>query len=656
MMSDDGSTGDVNESSTSADERSIGSYVVVARRYRPRSFETLVGQGQIAQALINAIQTDRVGHAYLFTGTRGVGKTSMARIFAKALNAPNGPTPHPDPDSDVCLSIDAGEDVDVLEIDGASNRGIDEIRQLRSNANVRPSRSRYKIYIIDEVHMLTTAAFNALLKTLEEPPRHVKFIFCTTDPQKIPITVLSRCQRFDFAPIDADSIVQRLKEITESEQRKAEPEALRLLARRAEGSMRDSQSLLEQLLAYCEGTISIAHVHEMLGTATSGILMQITQALSERDAALALQCLDKALAQGVDCGQLAEQLLGFFRDLASAMVGCGPELLRYAESAAHPELLEVGNHLGLQSLLAAWQILDHCVSRLRQSMQPRIVLEMALVRIGCLDQLDQLDQIIEALQSPDDGARRTGRPAPTSEKKKPAPRLDPLAAARTKPTDDGRSHRSDVTRNQVGSEPSGERSSEPASDRDGSAVRAASEPQTRPLPKDEPEASAREAGRAERGSEECPGDRSPPVDQGAEPPMSGRLHTRDAERAWKQVLEQLGDMTADYASGYDHLEAPSADRLVVAFPPTYTLHMEACERPDRKAVLEQRLSEVMGRSMTIELTVMEADSAGQDVPAPSTFQQKKARESHAMVRQAVELFDAEVMRVDLPARQKQESR
>ena len=180
-------------------------YVVVARRYRPQSFADLVGQGQVSQALSNAINTHRVGHAYLFTGARGVGKTSTARIFAKALNCVEGPTPTPCNVCDICLGVAQGGDVDVLEIDGASNRGIEEIRQLRANINVRPSRARFKIYIIDEVHMLTTAAFNALLKTLEEPPEHVKFIFCTTDPEKIPITVLSRCQRFDFPPVAAES-------------------------------------------------------------------------------------------------------------------------------------------------------------------------------------------------------------------------------------------------------------------------------------------------------------------------------------------------------------------------------------------------------------------------------------------------------------------
>src|SRR5688572_2548889 len=264
------------------DSQRASEYVVVARRYRPQDFGQLVGQSQVSQALANAIATNRVGHAYLFTGARGVGKTSTARIFAKALNCVNGPTITPCGQCDICEGIASGGDVDVLEIDGASNRGIDEIRQLRSNVNIRPSRARFKIYIIDEVHMLTNQAFNALLKTLEEPPEHVKFIFCTTEADKIPITVLSRCQRFDFAPLQSQAIVERLAHICSQEGVSAEPAALQILARRANGSMRDSQSLLEQLLSFSGKALTAADVHRLLGTAQAGRLSAIAGALANR--------------------------------------------------------------------------------------------------------------------------------------------------------------------------------------------------------------------------------------------------------------------------------------------------------------------------------------------------------------------------------------
>ncbi len=236
-------------------------YTVLARRYRPQTFGDVVGQSHVAQALQNAIRKGRVAHAYLFTGARGVGKTSMARILAKALNCQNIKEGDPCHECDICLGIAAGNDVDVLEIDGASNRGIDDIRALRANVNIKSMRTEYKLYIIDEVHMLTKEAFNALLKTLEEPPPKVKFVFCTTEPNKVPDTILSRCQRFDFASVETANIAKRLAQIAESEGANVAPEAIDLIARRATGSMRDSQSLFDQLLAFGGDEIVAEDVH-----------------------------------------------------------------------------------------------------------------------------------------------------------------------------------------------------------------------------------------------------------------------------------------------------------------------------------------------------------------------------------------------------------
>jgi DNA polymerase-3 subunit gamma/tau len=375
-----------------------GQYVVVARRYRPQDFGQLVGQSQVAQALANAITTNRVGHAYLFTGARGVGKTSTARIFAKALNCVRGPTTEPCGECDICQGIASGDDVDVIEIDGASNRGIDEIRQLRSNVNVRPSRARFKIYIIDEVHMLTNQAFNALLKTLEEPPPHVKFIFCTTEADKIPITVLSRCQRFDFAPIEMRSIVERLAHICTSEGVTAEPEALHTIARRAAGSMRDSQSLLEQLLSFGGQQITVADIHSLLGTANNSRLRAIVQCIARRDAAGALAEIEAAASEGVDLGALTEQLLGYFRDCLAALVGCSPELMLHTAPSDHAEIKQLGESLGLETLLAMAQILDHTLTRLRQSTHVRTLVEVALVRLCKLEDLDALPELVAVLR------------------------------------------------------------------------------------------------------------------------------------------------------------------------------------------------------------------------------------------------------------------
>jgi len=373
-------------------------YLVVARRYRPQTFDELVGQEHVAKALSNAISTHRVGHAYLFTGARGVGKTSAARILAKALNCPTGPTPTPCNRCDVCAAISAGEDVDVLEIDGASNRGIDEIRQLRQNVNVRPSRERFKIYIIDEVHMLTREAFNALLKTLEEPPEHVKFIFCTTEPTKIPVTILSRCQRFDFAGIQTEAIVKRLAQIVESEKVTAEPEALQLLARRAAGSMRDSQSLLEQLLAFAPERITVADVNAMLGIADTERLLRLVRHLAEQNVAETLREFDAALREGVDAGLLVEQLLGFYRDIMVSAVGCSAGMLLHATPDQWKDVADLGARLGVENVLAVMQILDQTLTRLRYSTQARILAELALVRIATMGDVVELANLVAQLQ------------------------------------------------------------------------------------------------------------------------------------------------------------------------------------------------------------------------------------------------------------------
>ncbi|MCG8448440.1 MAG: DNA polymerase III subunit gamma/tau, partial [Pirellulales bacterium] len=369
-------------------------YVVVARRYRPQTFEELIGQQHVSQALTRAIANERVGHAYLFTGARGVGKTSAARILAKALNCAQGTSPTPCNACELCQSVSTGDDVDVLEIDGASNRGIDEIRQLRQNVAVRPSRARFKIYIIDEVHMLTKEAFNALLKTLEEPPEHVKFIFATTEPNKIPVTILSRCQRYDFAGIEATEIQTRLKQIAECEGVTVEDDAVQILAMRAAGSMRDSQSLLEQLLSTGADSITAANVTAMLGIAPAARLSRLISPLVERNAAEALTEFAAAISEGAEVSQLVDQLLGYFRDGMTQAVGCDPARMLYALPGQREEVGRIAEKLGVQTLLAIVQVLDQTAARMRVSTHTRTLAEMALVRICHLENLDELAALI----------------------------------------------------------------------------------------------------------------------------------------------------------------------------------------------------------------------------------------------------------------------
>ncbi|HEY6563165.1 MAG TPA: DNA polymerase III subunit gamma/tau, partial [Pirellulaceae bacterium] len=369
-------------------------YEVVARRYRPQAFESLVGQDPILRTLRNAIESNRVGHAYLFTGSRGVGKTSAARIFAKCLNCEQGLSPRPCNACESCIAVSTGDDIDVLEIDGASNRGIDEIRQLRANIGVRPSRSRFKIYIIDEVHMLSRDAFNALLKTLEEPPPHVKFIFCTTDVEKVPITVLSRCQRFDFAPIRTELIAQQLAVIAEREGVEADPDALWLLARRAEGSLRDSQSLLEQVLSSTSERITESTIHQLLGTARHQQVHDLVEALVHRNAGQAIACVDQAIHDGVEVGQLCEQLLTLLRDVMVAAVDGSSELLLSARAESLSDLKAWSDRWGLATVLSSLQILEQTLSRMRMSMHRRALLEIAIVQIANLENLAELIQLL----------------------------------------------------------------------------------------------------------------------------------------------------------------------------------------------------------------------------------------------------------------------
>jgi DNA polymerase-3 subunit gamma/tau len=401
-------------------------YQVVARRYRPQRFADLVGQEHVARGLSGAIESGRIGHAYLFTGARGVGKTSAARIYAKALNCETGPAAEPCNACDACLAITAGQDVDVVEIDAASNRGIDEIRQLRQNVAVRPARGRFKVYIIDEVHMLTREAFNALLKTLEEPPGHVKFVFCTTEPEKLPITILSRCQRFDFVTVDAPAIARRLAQIVEAEGGDVSAAALELIARRAAGSMRDSQSLLEQLLGSAIGPIGVDDVHAVIGTGSEERIGELLAAVAARDAARALAALDLALAGGADAGGVMEQLLAALRDCLLASVGCPAEMLA-GSNGLGIEVAATGRDLGTATVLAMLQILDQALGRMRTSGHAAVLAEMAVVRLATLEDLESLAAAIDRVAA---GTPPAAQPAATPREKKTADLTpEPVAAA-----------------------------------------------------------------------------------------------------------------------------------------------------------------------------------------------------------------------------------
>ncbi|HTU23197.1 MAG TPA: DNA polymerase III subunit gamma/tau [Gemmataceae bacterium] len=386
-----------NKPTPEGNEPAPEGYTVLARRYRPQTFTDIIGQEPVARALANALKSNRVAHAYLFTGARGVGKTSTARILAKALNCEKGPTATPCGECDMCRNIATGEDVDVLEIDGASNNGIENIRELRSNVQYMPQRARFKIYIIDEVHMLSKPAFNALLKTLEEPPPHVKFIFATTEVEKVPITILSRCQRFDFAGIPVPRIAEQLRTIVAREGMQADDEALELVARRAGGSMRDAQSLLDQLLAFGGERLTVDQVHALLGTAGDERILAVAEAVLTHDVTRALDLLDEAVVTGLQLGELLDQMIAYWRDLM--VVHCaGTEGRDLSVPSRHRETLaRQAKALNLDAILAGLDILSATKAQLKNSNHGRTLVEMALIRLGRLENLVALPHLVRVL-------------------------------------------------------------------------------------------------------------------------------------------------------------------------------------------------------------------------------------------------------------------
>jgi len=409
-------------------------YTVLARRFRPQAFGDVVGQEHVARALQNAIRAGRVAHAYMFTGARGVGKTSTARILAKALNCPSAKDGVPCNQCEICDGISAGNDVDVLEIDGASNRGIDDIRSLRANVGVRSMRTQYKVYIIDEVHMLTKEAFNALLKTLEEPPPNVKFVFCTTEPNKVPDTILSRCQRFDFSSINDQSIADRLREIAAAEGFEVSEDALELVARRARGSMRDSQSLFDQLLAFSDGTVSADDVHRMLGTAGDERLVDLFSAIVEHRPGEVLAQLDASFATGVQPGELMDQAIGYVRDLMVTLSG-GESVPLCSVATRHREILmKQATRMSMHSVMAAFQILSDGKNHMFRSTFARTVLEMAMVQVSLLENLSAISDLLSG-RLPTLPEIPAGLPSPTAASTAPVtavPAATPVAPAASK--------------------------------------------------------------------------------------------------------------------------------------------------------------------------------------------------------------------------------
>jgi DNA polymerase-3 subunit gamma/tau len=531
----------------------------------------------------------------------------------------------------VCQNIAAGSDVDVIEIDGASNRGIDEIRTLRANVNVKPMRSRYKIYIIDEVHMLTKEAFNALLKTLEEPPANVKFIFCTTDPQKVPDTILSRCQRFDFGTIATATIGQRLAEIAAIEGVEVDPKAVQLVARRAAGSMRDSQSLFDQLLAFGGKTIGAADVHRLLGTAPDERLVDLGQALVGRECSRVLELLEGALQSGVQISELTDQLLAFFRDLMVLACGAGEAPFLSVSDDQRSRLARQAASAGLQTVLAALQILAEAKQRMKGTTYSRVLLELALIRIATLDQLDDLAELVARFRQ---GPGGLGGPAAPSAARGRA------ESESMKPASLGGAAPGSVGRKEIiGGRPS---SSQPASDRKpgGTDDREPVSPEDSKIPATTGDLS-RELGQSPRETAESV---APPVAISFEP---GRENDILA-----QVLLLLTDMAKSNAKNVSSAAISGPNSLVLTFPKGYHFNKQFFDRsPEQFSRVEKAVERVVGRPIRVSLAVDESNSSTQEPtdhqskPQPAANDPQSA-EQDSLVQRALTVLDAKLVKTE----------
>jgi len=372
------------------------SYVVIARRWRPQRFDDIIGQEHVSKTLSNAISNDRIAHSYIFTGPRGVGKTTSARILAKALNCEQGPTPTPCNECSSCTSITQGNSLDVLEIDGASNRGIDEIRNLRDNIRYTPTQGKYKIYIIDEVHMLTKEAFNALLKTLEEPPDHALFIFATTEIHKVPATILSRCQRFDFRRIPLKTIMAHLQNICDQDKIEIEEEALLQIAKKADGSMRDAQSILDQIISYSGESVKFENVSQALGVIHQDIFFTLTEHIRNHDIKALILMAKEVFDSGYDLNEFMIGLEDHFRNLLVVCSTGTTDFLEVSENYLE-KYKEVSQAFSENDLIGYLQTISETLQLVKSSQQPNLKFELGLIKLAKMPSVKQIEQVLEKL-------------------------------------------------------------------------------------------------------------------------------------------------------------------------------------------------------------------------------------------------------------------
>jgi DNA polymerase-3 subunit gamma/tau len=635
-------------------------YTVLARKYRPQSFEDLVGQEHVARTLANAIQANRVAHAFLFTGVRGVGKTTTARLLAKALNCEKGPTATPCNVCGPCTDITAGVNVDVQEIDGASNNSVDDVRRLQESLPYRPQRDRFKIVIVDEVHMLSAGAFNAFLKTLEEPPDHVKFIFATTESHKVPVTIRSRCQQYDFRLIPQRLVAERVRDILAAEGIEADDESVLIVAREAAGSMRDALTLLDQLVAISDGRIDAQIVAQSLGIANREALHEVADALLHGDGAALIGAVSSLAEKSVDMLHFARQLLQLLRDLvvlkldANAQNDWVPE-----DKEAALGLIEDVDLLELQrAFRATSQVMDE----MTQSADPKLMLEMGLVRVATRPPLQDVSTLLsrlEALQGTSAGGGGGSAPEPQGHRGSSRPKepqravgAGDRASAAPSPKPPQKPIREAVPAASPAEAPEpSAKAPEPAPNGSGRSARA-SEPSSEPDPAKTPPTPAPAA----RTTEAIKPAGHKPADFKTSSGATLAPLRRAALQEWERLIETMSHQKPALAAVLEHgvPKIVSAERIVLSFQKD-SFYGRQAEAPDSIAAIRALAERQLGGAPQIDIRFdAEKDAASKTVAAVAAQRReadleakRKQALNHPTVKEAIAVFPESAGRVDV---------
>ena len=586
------------------------SYEVLAQKWRPQNFSDVVGQEHVTTTLKNQILSERIGHAYLFWGPRGTGKTTVARILAKAVNCPNRiqetefdttKTAEPCNQCEFCNDISQGRSLDVFEMDAASNRGIDTIRDLRENVKLSPATCTYKIYIIDEAHMLSTEAFNALLKTLEEPPPHVMFIMATTEHAKIPKTISSRCQDFDFRHLEDEKIIERLQLIAKAETISADLDALTLITRQSEGCLRDAENLLERLISSAGKDLTIDAVEQIIGLSSTSLLLELAEALTERNLAKCLKTLNTLTKQGTDLSQFLDQLISYFRDLRLLAIDDSLSELIQSPQSDVSELKQKAEQMSVNRLSRIIKILMHTDRDIKQYGYPQLQLEAAFIQLNSLEEGIPLQEILEKLSELEQKFDATGISAPAQQQHPPSDRQTTSPQRSSQPQDQPASFSFDAEKDTASTQPIEQTATSAA------AALNPSNPSSSP---------------------------------------QGSRNLADLPSFWDDVKSQL-PMKLKYGLLQGSVPSVNGTNTVkIACSPT---NLSIVTDEDRKAIADA-LTQIVGTSVKIELATLDTapeSASSQDATETEERKTPMIRRAEAQddpqLKTALELFDATVL-------------